>query len=169
MITQFDLKRAIIRLVDGAVGTGKPNKLDIKIGTGTLTYDEMVVREYTRDRGKLSTVRDGDESPMDVAFDVIWEFMKGGVSSSSVVSFEDALKKRGAASAWVSSDLDTCAPYALDVQIWYDPACQVDQIEEIMLPDFRYEKLSMDAKAGMIKCTGKCNATQATIARHAQT
>ncbi len=166
-MVQFDLKNAIIRFIDGAVGTGKPNTLDLKIGDGTLSFDEMVPRIYTLDRGLLSGIRNGNQAPMDVTLDIIWEFLKS--NTTVVITPEDALKQRGGASTWVSSDADACNPYALDVQIWYDPQCQIDEIEEIILPDFRYEKLNHDAKAGMIKVTGKCNATQATINRHAQT
>lgn len=166
-MAQFDLKNAIIRLVDGATGTGFPNKLDIKIGDGNLTYDETKMREYTLDRGILSTVRNGPETPMDVSMDFIWEFLKS--NTTTTVTPEDALKKRVGAASWVSSDSDLCAPYALDIQVWYDPACATSLIEDITLPDFRYEKLNHDAKAGMLKCTGKCNATEASITRRAQT
>lgn len=166
-MTQFDLKNAIIRFIDGAVGTGKPHKLDVKIGDGNLTFDETKIREYTLDRGKLSTVRNGNESPMDVSMDFIWEELKSNTTTK--VTPVDALKQRVGAATWVSSDADLCSPYAVDVEIWYDPACMTQLIENIILPDFRYEKLAFDTKAGMIKCSGKCNATEATITRVAQT
>lgn len=164
-MAQFDLKNAIVRLMDGTTPT--PNKLDIKVGDGTVSFDETKTREYVRDRGRLSTVRDGQEEPMDVRFDLIWEFLKG--ETTTTITPEDALKKRGGATAWASSDSDACAPFALDIEIWYDPQCSTDMIEQIVLPDFRYEKLTHDAKAGTIQCSGKCNATEATITRSAQT
>jgi hypothetical protein len=164
-MAQFDLKNAIVRLVDG---TGTPNKLDIKVGDGTITFDETVVREYVLDRGLLSTVRNGDQAPMDVRLDLLWEFLKAYTTTDTITP-EDALKKRNGAAAWVSSDSDSCAPYALDIEIWYDPQCSTDMIEQIILPDFRYESLAHDAKAGTIQCSGKCNATEATITRVAQT
>jgi len=164
-MAQFDLKNALVRLIDGT--SPVPNKLDIKVGDGTVSFDETVVREYVRDRGRLSTVRNGQEEPMDVRLDLLWEFLKG--ATTTVITPEDALKKRGGAASWVSSDADTCAPFALDIEIWYDPDCAADDIEQIILPDFRYEKLTHDAKAGTISCTGKCNAVEATITRSAQT
>lgn len=167
-MAQFDLKNATFRLIDGATGTGKPNKLIVKVGDGNLTFDETKARDYTKDRGKLSTVRDGDETPLAVNFDFIWEFLKSNTTTATI-TVEDALKRRIGAAAWVSSDSDLCAPYALDVQIWYDPQCTVDMIEDITLPDFRYEHLKHDTKAGMVKCDGNCNATEATIVRRAQT
>lgn len=166
-MTQFDLKNATVRFVDGATGTGKPNKLVIKVGDGNLTFDETVVIEYTLDRGKLSEVRKGNETPMDVSLDFIWDHLKS--NTTTTITPIDALKKRVGAVNWKSSDLNTCNPYALDLEIWYDPACSTELIESIMLPDFRYEKLAFDLKAAMIKCSGKCNATEATITRSAQT
>ncbi len=167
--SQFDLKNATIRLVDGATGTGKPNKLTIKIGDGNITYDEMKPRVYTKDRGLLSEVRNGDDEPMDVSLDFIWDFLKASTTGTPAITIEDALKQRGGAAGWVSTDADLCRPYALDVEIWYDPACKTAKIEDIILPDFRYEKLNHDPKTGMIKCTGKCNAVEPVVTRHVQT
>lgn len=166
-MAQFDLKNALVRLVDGTPTT--PKKLTLKVGDGTVSFDETVTREYVRDRGLLSTVRNGQQEPMDVSLDLMWEFLKASTTGDSAITPEDALKKRNGAADWVSSDADTCAPFALDIEIWYDPLCSADKIEQIILPDFRYEKLAHDAKAGTIQCSGKCNATEATITRSAQT
>lgn len=163
-MSQFDLKNAVVRFKDG---TGTPKKLDLKVGDGNITFDETRTVEYVKDRGKLSEVRLGDEMPMDVSFDIIWSFLKA-VSTLDITP-EDALKQRGGAAAWVSSDSDLCAPYAVDIEIWYDPQCTTQKIESILLPDYRYEKLNHNAKSGMIASSGKCNATQATINRYAQT
>lgn len=137
-------------------------EITIKVGDGTLTYSEKRNIEYTLDRGKLDEVREGDEVPMDVKFDLVWDYISGPASGTPTV--EDALKKKGLASTWTSSDTDACKPYALDIVITYVPACTGDQ-EEITLPDFRYEALDHDIKAGTISCTGKCNATKAVTLR----
>ncbi len=166
--TKFDLKKTTVYMVDGATGTGKPNKLALRIGDGNIEFDESKVREYVKDRGVLYDVRDGDEEPMDVTLDIIWEHLKAS-STSNDVTPEDFLKFRGGASSFVSSDSNACRPKSIDLWIVYDPACSTEEIEKIELPDFRYEKLNHNAKQGMLKCTGKCNATEATITRSAQT
>ncbi len=165
--TKFDLKKASVYMVDGATGTGKPNRISIRVGDGNIEFDETKVREYVKDRGVLYDVRDGDEEPMDVTLDIVWEHLKAG--SGENVTPEDFLKFRGGAVAYISSDSNLCRPKAIDLWIVYDPACATEQIEKIELPDFRYEKLNHNAKQGMLKCTGKCNATEATITRIAQT
>jgi hypothetical protein len=120
--------------------------------------------EYTLDRGILDEVREGDQVPMDVSFDFVWEYIKGA-TSSGVPSIEEALKNEGEASAWTSSDSDTCRPYAVDLVVTYTPNCAGADDEVITLPDFRWESIDHDIKAGTIKCTGKCNATTATAVR----
>lgn len=137
-------------------------KITVKVGEGTLTYSEKRNMQYTLDRGTLDEVREGDQVPMDVKFDLVWEYIKGATGGTPTV--EDALKKIGEAATWLSSDTDACKPYAVDLVVTYVPACTGDQ-EEITLPDFRWEDLSHDLKAGTISCTGKCNATKAVVLR----
>lgn len=157
---QFDLKNAVIKLKDGST-----NALTVKLGEGTLRYTEHKNRQYYRDRGKLSDVRDGDEEPVDVSLDFTWEYITG----DSDTTVEDALKKRNHASAWVSSDTgDPCQPFAVDIEITYTPICFSAKIETITLSNFRYEQLDHDAKAGTISITGKCNVTEANVERSAQ-
>lgn len=161
-MAQFDLKNSIVYFIDGSMS---PKKLAVKVGDGNITFNETKVRKYVLDRGRLSQVTNGDETPIDVTIDLIWEELQADVHTSGVPTPEDALKKRGNAAGWVSSDSDVCAPYAVDVEIYYNPACTTIKIEQIVLPDFRYEKLDHDAKSAMLKCSGKCNATEASITR----
>ena len=167
---QIDLKDATLKLVDGTTPTA--NEIEIKIGEGNLTYSENRNIEYTLDRGLLDEVREGDEVPMDVSFDLVWEFIKGDTSSGGAPpTIEDVLKNQGNAASWISSDSDTCRPFAIDVLIEHVPSCgaggSVDQ-EFITLTDFRYETLDHDLRAGTISVSGRCNAVAASIVRSAQ-
>jgi hypothetical protein len=157
----IDLKNVTIKLKDGAAA-----ELEVKIGEGNLTYTEKVNRDYTLDRGLLDDVRDGDEAPMDVRMDFLWEYIKGSPESDSLPTIEDVLKRQGAASAWVSTDADACRPFCVDIELTNLPTptgCG-DQ-EVITLPDFRYEQLDHDLRAASVSCTGKCNAKVATVVR----
>lgn len=161
VFAQIDLKNCTIRIKDGA-----SHSIDVKIGEGNLTFSEKRNVQYTLDRGVLDEVRLGDQVPMDVSMDFVWEYISGGVASDGVPSVEDALKRKGAAAAWTSTDSDACRPYAVDIEVLYDPqpaGCGDD--ETILLSDFRYEELNHDLKAGTISCTGKCNVTEATATR----
>ena len=164
VFAQIDLKDATIKIKDGTPGT--PNELEIKIGEGNLTYTERRNMEYTLDRGILDEVREGDEVPIEVRTDFIWDYLRG---SSPTPSVEEAIKNIGLASAWVSTDSDACRPYAVDLEITYAPTpYNCGDQEVITLPDFRYEQLDHDLRAGTVSMSGQCNVTQATVVRSAQ-
>ena len=159
---QIDLKNAIIKIKDG---DSPQNELEVKIGEGNLTYNESRKIEYTLDRGTLDEVREGDQIPVDVSMDFIWEYLKGSTGSGTP-TVEDALKNRGEASDWVSSDADACRPYAVDIEITYSPSpVSCGDMEIILLSDFRYEGLDHDLRGGSVAVTGKCNVTEATVTR----
>lgn len=164
---QIDLKDATINIVDGSTPT--PNEIEIKIGEGNLTYTESRNIDYTLNKGALDEVREGDEIPMDLTFDFVWEFIKGTTGTFGVPSVEDALKNIGAAAAWISSDTDVCRPYAVDVVLTHKPDCVGSDLEITTFTDFRYEELAHDLREGTISCSGRCNVTQAASARGPQT
>jgi len=139
-------------------------KLEIKIGEGNLTYTENTPREYLKDRGKLDTVRNAPEEPMDVSFEFVWEFISA-VTGSAIPTIEEVLKKSGEAVDWISTSSDLCEPYCVDVEVWYDPGCGGANKEFIRLEEFRYETLEHNLTDAQISCTGKCNKTTATVVR----
>ena len=168
---QIDLKQVTLKLQDGT--TPVPNEIAIKIGEGNLTYSENKTIEYTLDRGLLDEVREGDQVPMDVTFDLVWEFITGNLDSAGVPpTAEDALKQKGNAASWLSTDADQCRPFALDVVLEHVPVCSpgagTQEQEIITLADFRYETLDHDLRAGTISCSGRCNSKEATIVRSLQ-
>ena len=89
------------------------------------------------------------------------------VINNNFDTIEDALKKRGEASGWTSTDSDACRPYAVDIEILYTPPCGGIYKEKIVLEDFRYEQLQHDIKNAQVSCSGKCNVTEATVTREA--
>ncbi len=140
------------------------NLLAVRIGEGNMTYSETKNRDYILNRGNLDTVRPGDDVPMDVAFDFVWEYITA-VTDSAVPTIEDALKQRGEASAWITTSSDACEEYCVDLEVHYDPQCGGTNSEKIALPYFRHEKLDHNLKDSQISCTGKCNAVEATATR----
>lgn len=158
----------VVALVDDEVITFGGRRLKMKIGDGTLSYDEKRTVEYKKDRGKLDTVRLGDQEPLEVKMDLRWEFLVSDSTdptTSSIPSPEEVLKQIGAASAWKSSSADPCEPYAVNIYVVYTPLCTGVKKETILLKDYRYEGLNHDFKQGMIASTGKCNVQEATIVR----
>lgn len=138
--------------------------LEVKIGEGAFNYSESQPRDYILDRGNLDLVRDGDDEPMEVSFDFVWEFLTS-VSGSNVPTIRDVLYNENEASDWVTTSDDPCEPYCVDIEVHYDPDCGGDNSELIICPYFRHEKLEHNLRDSQVACTGKCNAKKATISR----
>jgi len=165
-MAQIDLKNAVVKLLDG---TGTPVELEIKLGEGNLTWTEARNVEYTLNRGALDEVRLGDEIPMAVSLDATWEYITGGDATAAVGTPVDFMKKIGAYSGNVSTDADSCRPYAIDIEVEYTPACSgvATPNERIILADFRWESIDYDMVAGTLSFSGNCNVTEATVTRYA--
>ncbi len=150
--------------LDNALITFGGRFVEAKIGDGNLTYTENREMEYRLDRGELDTVREGDDQPLEISLDFVWEFLRASVGDEPTL--EDAIKQRGEASAWVTSDsVDPCSPYAVDIEIEHDPPCAGEQREFILLPDFRWESLEHNASDAQISLSGRCNSREAVISR----
>jgi len=161
---QIDLKQATLTIKDGGANT-----LLVKIGEGNLTFTERKNIEYVLDRGNLDEVREGDQAPVEVSFDFVWEYLMSEESTGAPPTIEEALTQTGHAAAWASSDTDACRPYAVDLVIVYDPTCATGDVETITLADFRFEQLDHDLRAGTVAVSGRCNITTSTKIRGPQT
>lgn len=154
--------------VDNAVITVQGHALEVKIGEGTLTFNEKRNMEYVHNRRRIAFVRTGDDDPMDVAFDFIWEFLKS--ASGDPITIEEAVKGSGnaVAAGWVTSGADPCEPYAVDIRVTYTPPCPNVDLEVITLKEYRWEGGNHDLKAGTVASTGKCKISEADLQRVAQ-
>lgn len=140
-----------------------PKQLQIRIGDGNITWTEKRPITYVKDRGKLDTVRRGDEEPVEIKLDATWVFLKA--STGQTPTIEDALKNRGEASTWTTSSSDPCEPFCVDVVVEYTPPCTTEELEIYTLRDFRYEELGQDLKQGQLSVTGKCNVVEVDVER----
>lgn len=140
-----------------------PQQIDIKIGEGNLTYTEAKEYEYLLDRGVLDTVKEGDEQPVEVSLEFVYEHVTTGTSEA--ITPVDALKAKGGAAEWVSSASDLCEPYAVDMEIEQAVVCGGTQGETTLLADFRYESLEFNFEDATISVSGRCNITEAAVTR----
>lgn len=157
----IDFKYARLKIKDG---TGTPNTYEVVFGDGNFQYSEQHPREYIKERGKVVTgqVRDGEEEPVQIDIDASWTEMRA--ASGGPVTLEEALKKTGAAAAWITTG-DVCEPYAVDLVFEYGAECSGTLGHQLTFPDFRYEQLDYDAKAGTLKLSGKAKCVAPTIIR----
>lgn len=149
---------------DNAAITWLAHQVEVQMGDGNCTFSEKRNIEYKLNRGLLGDVKEGDQVPMEVKLDGEWEFLRS-VAGATTPTFEEALKKIGPAAGWISSDPDQCRPFAVNIVILYVPPCGGVDKEKITLRDYRWEQLEHDPKTAQISTSGKCNVTQADVAR----
>jgi hypothetical protein len=149
--------------VNADVITFLPQQIEVKIGEGNLTFTESKEYEYLLDRGILDAVKEGDEQPLEVELEFVYEHITTGTSEA--ITPVDAFKNKGNADEWVSSSDDLCEPYCVDIEIQHDVPCGTSQDELTILPEFRYDDLEFNLQDATISVSGKCNATEATVTR----
>ncbi len=138
-------------------------QIEVKVGDGNITWTVNREFEYLLDRGDLDTVREGDQVPLDVTLDMVYEFITTG--TDNIITPYDALNGIGGADEWVSSSSDACEPYAVDIEIEHDPPCGSEETETTTLTDFRYDTLEADLSAATVVATGRCNTVLPTVVR----
>lgn len=156
MLPIIDLKRAVIYIRDAGA-----NYITVRVGEGTLTYSVKRNIIFKDSRGILDRVREGNQQPCEVGFQFVWDYIT--THSGQSISIEDALNKRGGASAWQSTNFDVDAPYSIDMQIDYTPYCNQFPSESLYFSQFYYSELAHEIKAGTIDCRGLCNIVSPVI------
>jgi hypothetical protein len=145
----------------GAVLTFAPQEIEIKVGEGDLKYTEASQYKQWLERGTLDTVSAGDEVPMEVSTNFVFDQVKSGTAET--VTPIEAIKGVGNAAEWVSSSSNLCEPYACDIVVVDDRDCSAEETRTYTFPDFRSEKRDYDLKGATVAVSGKCNATEPII------
>lgn len=157
---QFSMQDATIVIQDGSE---PPNWLALDISEGNFSYTEHNDTEHTPIRGKIGTLRYADEAPIDVSATLIWDSLTSNDPDNP--TFEDAIKRRGGAVGWKSSNTDDpCAPYMVDIILYLAPPCGDDSAsQKITLPNFVWNTLNHDGSTGTIIMDGICLAKEALV------
>lgn len=149
-----------------AVITFLPQRIEIKIGEGDLSWTESRELIYDLDRDQLDTVRLGQEQPVQVDLAFTFEYVT--TQSGQAITPVDAIKRLGEASEWVSSSSDLCEPYAVDLYVIHDVPCGTDHDQSFLFPDFRYDELDYSIQDASITVSGQCNTTDVISVRAAE-
>jgi len=148
--------------VEGAL-TFINQRIEVKIGEGNLTWSEAKEYEYLLDRGNLDTVKEGDEQPVEMNLEFVYEYVK--TQSGQAITPVDALKQSGEASEWVTTSSDACEPYCVDILAKHCVPCGTPYDEDVLFVDFRYESLDFDMGEATIAVSGRCNVSEPTVTR----
>jgi hypothetical protein len=157
-MAQIDMKNCTFKFKDGGA-----NSLEFKVGEGSMSFRERRNLIFTRNRGKLDLVKIGDDVPVEVNFDITWEFLKalGGASTPTPYEF---LKKTGPAAGYTSAG-PACEPWAIDIEVSNVTPCGSDSDEKITLPDFRPDRIEGGLRDAMLRVTGRCNSKEVNAVR----
>jgi len=139
--------------------------LNVKMGDGNLTWDEVTNFEYEMDRGHIDAVVEGDDEPLSVTLDSVYEFVTA-VTGSNVPTPEDVLKQRGEASDWISTGADPCELYAVDIEVDYQPPCNVEH-EITTFKEFRWDTIGHELSEATLNFQGRCKNTEPETIRRA--
>jgi len=150
---------------NGAAITIHTDVTRVHIGEGNVTFEVKRNMEYIHDQRKVAFVRTGDDEPMDVSFDVIWEFLSS--TSTDPLTVEEAVTNKYDTGTLLTSGADPCEPFAVDLRITYTPPCSGVEREIVTLPEFRFESIPHDLKAGTFSCKGKCKSIKPIYQRSA--
>jgi len=148
---------------DGDLITFNSQQVEVKVGEGNLTWTEAKEYEYVLDRGNLDTVREGDEQPVEVSLDFMFEHVRSG--SGEDITVTDALRQTGNASEWITSSSDTCEPYSVDLVVYRCQSCGTTQDDLFTFSDFRWESLEYNVGDATISISGRCNVSTVNAAR----
>jgi len=172
-VALIDLKYARIVLADGS---DPPNAVTVQLGDGTLDYTEKRTIDVVKRRGELDTVREGDEDPVEVSFQFVWETLAAS-HEGDPPTIEDVLKRRGPAAGWASAGTDPEAPFCVNVAVVYTPrsgpGCDpfgTDPVngkpfktQTVWLEEFHYTELAHSLTDAAVDCKGVCNRVAATV------
>lgn len=151
-------------IADSAVITFTGRALEINVGDGNITWSEKKEYNYDLNKGNLDAVREGNQVPMDVALNIVYDFLKAP-SGELTPQPEEVFKQTGLAANYVSSSSDLCEPYAVDIEIVHTPTCTGVDAETVTIPDFRPESVDHDPREATLNATGRSNATVTTVTR----
>jgi len=98
--------------------------LGFRFGNGNFSYSLRREFNYIPERGRMenSTMTEGDEVPMDIQFNGVYETLYGDDNSPSIY---ELLMGRGDCAGWAGLGDNPCEPYAVSLVLVNDPLIRV--------------------------------------------
>lgn len=139
--------------------------LNVKVGDGNVSWDETTNFEYEMDRGQIDSVVEGDDEPLAITLDMVYEFVTA-VTGSGVPTPEDVIKQRGEAANWITTGADSCELYAVDMEIDHKPPCNLEH-EITTFLELRWDSVGHDLGQASLSLRARCKNTEPETIRRA--
>jgi len=140
-----------------------PHFINVKIGEGNISYTEKRNVEYKLDRGRIDSVRLGNDSPVEVKVSFTWESLASLTNDPPTV--EEFLKRTGPAADYVNAASDPCTPYSVRLIVTDTPPCTTVAPTLYQFDNFLWEELAHDVKNAQVDISAKCNIAFAQVTR----
>lgn len=160
-MNDIDLKDCNFFLIDG---TGE-HYVAIRIGEGNFSYSRRRSVEPRKSRGNLHSSREGEEEPIDIQFQFVWDYIRS--SGSEPPTIEEIID--GRATGWVSAtpkNFDPDGPFTVNLQIVRLVSCANDG-EVYNFAEFNCTELSHSLKDSTVDCRGFSNRVRPYVTRGA--
>ncbi len=156
-----NLRDGVMKISDGS---GSPKSLTIPIMDGDLTFEEHLPSAVIMNRGRIDSRKAGDDKPLTVSFSWKFEQFMYASGNATGMSVRDALTGEGGAvgASWVS--VDSCGPWAVDIEIEITNPCAPTEKEILKFPKFHPESLTFKEgkDTDTISTKGDCLAVKPT-------
>ena len=166
-MARIELRGATLKIQSGVIGAGTPESVELKMDSGALTFTETKNWNYNLDRGHLDTVTQGDDSPMSVTLNGVWERLLS-TAAEDPTPYE-AIKGIGNASTWLPASAaagEDCPSYNVNIVVENRPPyCEgaLNLGERLIFPQFRFDTIDGSLADGTLTFTGQCNALEPII------
>jgi len=142
--------------------------LTVPIQKGDVRFGVKRPAKVIMNRGKVDSLAQGFEVPMEVRFSVEFEEWTGRTLSApnNTPSVPDALRQKGNAASWHS--VQTCGPYVVDlIFVLSNPCSSGDQNETLTFPSFHADSVEFaeGEDTDTLEVMGICNALEPTAVR----
>lgn len=159
-----NLTHGLLKIKGGSSG----ELLTVPIQKGDVRFSVKRPAKVIMNRGKVDSLAQGFEVPMEVRFSVEFEEWTGRTLSTpyNTASVPDALRQKGNAASWHS--VQVCGPYVVDlVFVISNPCTTHDQTETLTFPSFHADDVSFaeGEDTDTLEVTGICNALEPTSVR----
>ncbi len=135
----------------------------VKIGDGSLSWDETTNYEYEMDRGEIDAVAEGEDEPVTVNLSMVYEYV-ASVVGSNVPTPVEILKQKGEAANWISTGADPCELYAVDLEVDYKPPCDLPH-EITTFRELRWDSINPNFQDSSIEMRARCKAVEPVVHR----
>ena len=149
---------------DDAVVTWYPRRISAKLGSeGEVSHTKTKDPIIDTDRGVIDGARLGIDQPLTVDLTYVYDWLRA--SSGNAVTVDEVLEQEGEAADWITSAVDPCEPYQVDIFVIDRPPCGSEEAEITIYRYFIYRTVNASVTAASVTVNGVCVSNKPEVVR----